>query len=69
MTGRCRGVKDERISEHERFVVCHNPEAAQRDATIREQMLTGLRERINDNDRLPERQRAGRRGGLHQARA
>jgi hypothetical protein len=55
-------VKEVRISEHERFIVCHNPDAADRDATIREQMLTQLRELIDDTDRLPERKRAELRG-------
>jgi hypothetical protein len=64
-------VKEVKISEHERFVVCHNPEAADRDAAIREQMLTRLRELIDDTDRLSARKRAELRGvistkpGLH----
>jgi hypothetical protein len=28
-------VKEVKISEHERFVVCHNPDAADRDAAVR----------------------------------
>ena len=55
-------VKEVRISEHERFIVCHNPEAAQRDAAIREQMLTQLRELIDGSDALSERKRAELRG-------
>lgn len=51
-------VKEVKISEHERFIVCHNPEQADRDAAIREQMLTRLRELINDTDKLPDRKRA-----------
>ena len=55
-------VKEVRISETERFVVCHNPEAAQRDAAIRADMLDKLRELIDDSDRLSERKRAELRG-------
>ena len=55
-------VKQVRISETERFIVCHNPEAADRDATIRADMLDKLREFIDDTDRLPERKRAELRG-------
>ena len=34
MTANLR-VKEVKVSEHERFVVCHNPDAADRDAAIR----------------------------------
>ena len=55
-------VKEVRISETERFIVCHNPDTAQRDAAIREQMLTRLRELIDGSDALSERKRAELRG-------
>ncbi len=55
-------VKEVRISEHERFVVRHNPDTADRDATIRADMVDKLRGLINDTDKLSERQRAERRG-------
>ncbi len=55
-------VKEVRISEHERFVVCHNPDTADRDATIRADMVDKLRGLINDTDKLSERQRAELRG-------
>jgi hypothetical protein len=55
-------VKEVRISDTERFVVCHNPEAAQRDAAIRADMLDKLRGLIDDSDRLSERKRAELRG-------
>ena len=55
-------VKEVRISEHERFVVCHNPDTAQRDAAIRADMVDKLRELIDGSDRLPERKRAELRG-------
>lgn len=46
-------VKEVRISEHERFVVCHNPDAATRD-----ELLLGL----SDADR-PRDERGGPHGG------
>ena len=55
-------VKEVRISEHERFVVCHNPDTAQRDAAIRADMLDKLRGLIDDTDKLSERKRAELRG-------
>ena len=55
-------VKEVRISDTERFVVCHNPEAADRDATIRADMVDKLRELIDGTDRLSERKRAELRG-------
>jgi hypothetical protein len=45
-------VKEVRVSDHERFVICHNPDAAERDAAIREQLLTQLRELIDGSDTL-----------------
>lgn len=64
-------VKEVKISEHERFIVCHNPDTADRDAAIRADMLDKLRELIDGSDRLTERKRAELRGvistkpGLH----
>jgi len=55
-------VKEVRISEHERFVICHNPEAADRDATIRTQLVARLGEMIADTDKLPAAKRAELRG-------
>jgi len=51
-------VKEVRISETERFIVCHNPDTAQRDAAIRAEMLDKLRELIDGSDALSERKRA-----------
>src|SRR6185437_8303014 len=39
-------VKEVRIAEDERFVICFNPEAAERDARVRERMLDQLGEMI-----------------------
>ena len=55
-------VKEVRISDTERFVVCHNPDAAVRDAAIRQDMLTRLQEMIAGSDALSERKRAELRG-------
>jgi len=41
-------VKEVTISDTERFVICHNPDAAERDAHVRAQLLTQLGELIAD---------------------
>ncbi|MEU5548074.1 hypothetical protein AB0G85_38340 [Streptomyces sioyaensis] len=41
-----------RISDTERFVICHNPEAATRDQQIREQLVAQLTTLIEDTDKL-----------------
>ena len=51
-------VKEVRIAEDERFVVCVNPEAADRDAALRQVMIGKLEELIAGSDKLTERQRA-----------
>src|SRR6266496_5327509 len=64
-------VKEVRISDAERFVICHNPEQADRDAAVRERLLAQLQETITGSDRLPATKRAELRGvistkpGLH----
>jgi len=55
-------VKEVRISDSERFVICYNPEAAQRDAAVRERMLTRLQETIDGSDKLSATKRAELRG-------
>jgi len=40
-------VKEVRIAEDERFVICHNPEASERDAAIRARLITQLKELID----------------------
>jgi Transposase DDE domain len=55
-------VKEVRISEHERFVICHNPEGAERDAGVRARMLAQLEELIKDSDKLTATRRAELRG-------
>ena len=55
-------VKEVRIAEDERFVICHNPEAAERDAAIRARLITQLRELIGGSDALSRDKRAELRG-------
>ena len=45
-------VKEVNISEHERFVVCHNPDAAERDAAMWANLIERLEAMIDDSDRL-----------------
>jgi hypothetical protein len=55
----------------DRFIICHNPEQAERDAAVRQRMLTLLTEKINGSDALSKTKRAELRGkistmpGLH----
>ena len=43
-------VKEVKVSDTERFVICHNPDAAHRDAHIREQLVAQLEELIAGSD-------------------
>jgi hypothetical protein len=53
ITGNMR-IKEVRISDTERFVICHNPQAAQRDEHLREQMVAQLTDLIDGSDTLSE---------------
>ncbi len=55
-------VNEVRIAEDERFVICFNPEAAQRDAKVRERLLAQLSELIASSDTLTKTKRAELRG-------
>ncbi|MFF3735692.1 IS1634 family transposase [Streptomyces sp. NPDC002476] len=57
-------VKEVRISETERFVICHNPEAAARDQHIREQLVSQLTTLIEDTDQLSDFKRGELRGKI-----
>ena len=57
-------VKEVRIAEGERFVICHNPEAAERDAAVRARLVARLEDVIADSDRLSPTKRAELRGVL-----
>ena len=61
VTGNLR-VKEVRISDDERFVICHNPDGAERDAAIRARLLARLREKIDGTDKLTATKRAELRG-------
>jgi hypothetical protein len=45
-------VMEIQLSSDERFVLCHDPEAAQRDGAIRGRMLAHIEELIRDTDTL-----------------
>ncbi len=55
-------VKEVRIAEDERFVICHSPEGAERDAAIRARMIAQLRELTDGTDALGKDKRAELRG-------
>src|SRR6516225_395844 len=55
-------VKEVRIADDERFVICFNPEAAGRDAAIRARMIAQLTQAIKDSDQLSTGKRAELRG-------
>ena len=60
-------VKQVRVDDgvaRDRFVVCHNPDAAVRDAAVRERILARLAENIAGSDALPARKRAELAGKL-----
>jgi Transposase DDE domain len=55
-------VKEVKIAENERFVICFNPEAAERDAAVRARMIAQLEDAIKDSDQLSRDKRAELRG-------
>src|SRR5207248_2827018 len=55
-------VKEVRIADDERFVICHNPEGAERDAAIRARLIAQLKELIDGSDTLSKDKRAELRG-------
>jgi DDE family transposase len=57
-------VKEVRISDSERFVICYSPEAAERDAAVRARLLAQLGELIENTDKLTATKRAELRGVL-----
>ena len=48
----------------DRFVICRNPDAAERDRIVRVQLLETLSEQITGSDRLPPEKRAALAAGL-----
>ena len=60
-------IKEVRVDEgtmRDRFVICRNPEQAERDRAIREQLVAQLEQEIADSDRLDAAERAKLAGGL-----
>jgi hypothetical protein len=57
-------IKEVRISDQERFVICFNPEAADRDAHMRAQMVAQLEDLIGGSDALPVMKRGELRGKI-----
>jgi transposase len=59
-------VKEVKIGDvtgtSERFVICHNPDAAERDAAIRQQLIDRLQAMIENTDDLSATKRAELRG-------
>jgi hypothetical protein len=55
-------VKEVRISDAERFVICSNPEQADRDAAVRQRLVAQWEELIAGTDKLPQTKRAELRG-------
>jgi hypothetical protein len=55
-------VKEVNLGDGERFVICHNPEAADRDAKIRTRLVAQLGELIDASDTLSVTKRAELRG-------
>jgi hypothetical protein len=55
-------VKEVRLGEGERFVICYNPEGAARDAAVRARLLARLAEMIAGSDKLSPTRRAELRG-------
>jgi len=60
-------IKEIRLDDgtvRDRFVICHNPEAAEHDKTVRAQIVARLEQRIAGSDALSARQRAELSGAL-----
>jgi transposase len=57
-------VKEVRIADDERFVICFNPEQAERDHALRELMVAKLEALIADTDKLSTTKRAELRGRI-----
>ncbi|MGH8775441.1 MAG: IS1634 family transposase [Jiangellaceae bacterium] len=60
-------VKEVRVDDgaaRDRFVICQNPDAAVRDAAVRDQIVARLQDKIAGSDTLTARKRAELAGGL-----
>ena len=61
---RVREVQVDDGAARDRFVVCHNPDAAERGAAVRERILARLDGAIAGSDQLPAAKRAELAGAL-----
>ena len=61
-------VMEIRVGSGERYVLCHDPEAAERDAAVRARMLAHLEKLIGDTDTLSSDMRAEKLRGFTVAR-
>lgn len=57
-------LKEVRISDTERFVICHNPGAAERSKHLRDQLTAQLSALISDSDQLSDVRRGELRGKI-----
>ncbi|MGC4857127.1 IS1634 family transposase, partial [Micromonospora sp. DT4] len=57
-------VKEVNIGTDDRFVICYNPDAAQRDAAVRERLIAQLTDKIDGSDKLSPTKRAELRGAI-----
>jgi hypothetical protein len=57
-------VKEVRISDTDRFIICHNPESAARDQHMRTQLIAHLQELIDGTDQLSDFKRGELRGKI-----
>ena len=57
-------VKQVRISDTDRFVICHNPEAADRDKHMRTQLVAQLADLVEGSDKLSDFKRGELRGKI-----
>lgn len=55
-------VKEVKLAQDERFIICANPEAAERDASVRARLVAHLTDLIKDSDRLTPLKRAELKG-------
>ena len=61
---RVKQVRIDDATNRDRFVICHNPERAERDRTVREQILDRLQQEIHHADGLPPSKRSELYGAL-----
>jgi transposase len=61
---RVKQVRIDDATNRDRFVICHNPERAQRDELVREQILERLRQEIHHADGLAPSKRSELYGAL-----